>query len=273
MKWHYQFFAGMILFSLFLWTCGEPFDDDNPFAREVFAEEWSARDFTGFTSSNEVPAPQGETSVTVTVRPNIPLRKIPRTLLGFNLSNDAGNNPVQVDSVMTHYQNLAPRVLRFPGGLQGDLYFWNATDSATFPDFLDSNLIINCFEEALSPVHNQVSGHIPLLDFYSLVQQNGNQAIMQVNYSLSNYADAVSPGQRLGLAADYAADWVHEVNNVSALGIKFWEIGNASWSMDAPTRKLPDGSCMEITAAEYAQDFIAFADSMNQADPRICSQG
>ncbi len=205
--------------------------------------------------------PSTTPSVTVTIA-NDTLGKISKYVFGNAVAVWVGTN-LNNPTVVSQLQQLAPTLIRFPGGSWSDIYFWKGN-----PGDLPAKIWSwdgNTGKWTLTGFAPQLSSWYPLTvdQYYSLRQQIGAQGLITINYAYARYGTSAHPANQ---AAHYAADWVRYDNGRT----KFWEIGNedggpweAGWRIDTATNK--DGQPDTITGALYGKHFKIFVDSMKAA--------
>ena len=203
-------------------------------------------------------------NVTVTINPDT-LGKVSKYIFGNAVAVWVAqnlNNPIFI----SHLEQLAPKLIRFPGGSWSDIYFWKG-NPGDLPKKLysqDANGIwsMTYWVPALGPTKS-----LNVDQYYSLRQQIGAQGLITINYGYARYGTSERPANQ---AAHYAADWVRYDNGRT----KFWEIGNenggpweAGWRIDTATNQ--DGQPDTITGALYGKHFKIFVDSMKAAAAEV----
>jgi hypothetical protein len=200
-------------------------------------------------------------NVTVTINPDT-LGKISKYILGNAVAVWVGDN-LNNPTFISHLQQLAPALIRFPGGSWSDIYFWKGIPSDIPSSLVDSYTGVPA---AFAP---QPAPWVSLtVDYYySLRSQIGVQGLITINYAYARYGTSAHPANQ---AAHYAADWVRYDHGRT----KFWEIGNenggpweAGWRINSATSK--DGQPDTISGALYGRHFKIFADSMKAAAAEV----
>ena len=195
-------------------------------------------------------------NVTVTINTDT-LGKVSKYVLGNAVAVWVGAN-VNNPTLVSHLQQLAPALIRFPGGSWSNIYFWNGNPGDVPNQLMGSN-------DQLGPFGPQFGPNLSLTvdQYYSLRNQIGAQGLITINYGYARYGTSAQPAKQ---AAHYAADWVRYDNGRT----KFWEIGNenagsweAGWKID--TSKNKDGQPYLISGALYGRHFKIFVDSMKAA--------
>lgn len=244
---------------------------DPPLANTIgfFLNDWQPKNFVAPASyiNTTVPSAAGHT-ITID-RSNI-ITKIPRSLFGNN-ANTWMSQLVTEPLLMDHINTMHPHIIRFPGGSISDLFFWNASPGIPPADAPDQ--LLNA-AGASSPAgywfgKNTASWTLSLDNYYSMLQQTGNQGLITVNYGYARYSKATNP---VAAAAHLAADWVRYDNGRT----KYWEVGNENFGeWEAGYRiKLADnqdGQPEYVSGQLYGQHFKIFADSMRKAAQEIGS--
>lgn len=242
---------------------------DPPTANTIgfFLDDWSAKDFI-IPSYTEAAKPSDAASVLVTVDASNIITKIPKTISGQN-ANIWMSQMVTEVPLMTHITNLRPNLIRFPGGSISDVFFWNAQANQPPADAPANLLDANGVSSAAGYWYGKNTDYWTLSvdNYYSMLQQTGNQGMITVNYGYARYGTGTNP---VAQAAHLAADWVRYDNGRT----KYWEIGNesngtweAGYRIDKATNK--DGQPEIITGDLYGQHVKLFIDSMKKAAQEI----
>jgi hypothetical protein len=242
---------------------------DPPIANTIgfFLNEWAPKSFTA-PSYTDTPIPSAGPTVFVNIDASSIITKVPGPVFGQNAN--VWMTPMVTEPVlMNNITNLHPNVIRFPGGSLSDVYFWNEPDGVKPTDAPDSLLDAggNSIAAGYWYGENSQSWTASLDNYYSMLQQTGNQGIITVNYAYSRYGTSANP---VATAAHLAADWVRYDNGRT----KYWEIGNedngtweAGYRIDLSKNK--DGQPAIITGDLYGSHYKVFADSMKAAALQI----
>lgn len=228
----------------------------------LFMNGWVQKNFTAPTYTEK--AAPAAASLTVTVDASTVVTKISPALFGNN-SNPYMSQIVTEQSLMTHLTNLHPGIIRFPGGNISSVYFWNglpgnppADAPATIKDASGNNVNPGYWYGG-----NTDSWTLSLNNYYSMLQQTGNEGIITVNHAYARYGSGPDP---VAAAAHLAADWVRYDKGRT----RYWEIGNesngtwqAGYRIDVSANK--DGQPEMITGDLYGRHYKVFADSMRKA--------
>ncbi len=237
---------------------------DPPLAPSIgfFGAGWQPRTFTPPQTVSGAVATTTATD-TLTINVNKVITKLPPLVFGNN-SNLWTGQMVTQSTLMGYIKDLAPGVIRGPGGSISDIYFWNDTTAA--PADAPANLLNSSGTPA--PVSywfggNTQSWTLALGNYYDLLSQTNSTGIITINYGYARYGTGPTP---VATAAHLAADWVRHDNGRT----KYWEIGNESYGnweagYDIATGQNQDGQPTLITGALYGQHFNQFADSMRAA--------
>jgi alpha-N-arabinofuranosidase len=185
-------------------------------------------------------------SASVTVDASSVVRQIPRTLYGHNLQWTYGGNMIWdfrtgafSEELIQLTRQLAPSLLRFPGGSFADFYHWRdgIGPQASRPETP---------HQPGDASSRHTFGTDEALEFAERV---GGELLITVN------AHTGSPEE--------AADWVRYVNGSRPGRVPFWEIGNEFYiKNDSPANAA-------IPPAEYVDRLLRFAAAMRAADPTI----
>lgn len=229
---------------------------------EFFLTPWSGKTLkvSAFTEA----APPATTKYTVTVDASSIVTKISPALFGNN-SNPYMSQMVNQPQLITHLTNLHPGIIRFPGGNISSVYFWNRQPGNAPADAPAQ--VVNADGNKVDPGYwfggNTADWTLSVDNYYSMLQQTGNEGIITVNYGYARYGTAADP---VAAAAHLAADWVRYDNGRT----KYWEIGNESngtwqtgYRIDVSQNK--DGQSEFVSGDLYGRHYKVFADSMRKA--------
>lgn len=242
---------------------------DPPVAATIgwFMNSWQPKAYTAPTQYRDTLIPAGKATVTVQVDMNQVITKVSPYVFGNNANTWMGQ--MVTEPVLLQYiTDLAPHIIRGPGGSISDLYFWNQS-SAPPPDVPDSLYDGNGHKTPAGYWFgmNTQSWTLSIDHYYQMLQQTHSEGILTVNYAYARYGTGPHPVQT---AAHLAADWVRYDHGRT----RYWEIGNesngtweASYQIDTTTNQ--DGQPAIITGQLYGQHFNIFADSMRAAAREI----
>ena len=228
-----------------------------------FMNEWNGKTFS-VPSSVDAAKPTVAPTSYVTIDAGTILTKIAPVYNAHN-ANSWMTQMVTEASLISHLTNLKPNVIRFPGGSISDVYFWNKPFNTPPSDAPAQLLDANGVASTAGYWGGQTtdSWTISLNNYYTMLQQTGNQGMITVNYGYARYGTGTNP---VAQAAHLAADWVRYDNGRT----KYWEIGNecngtweAGYRINTANNK--DGQPEIINGALYAQHVKQFADSMKKA--------
>lgn len=228
-----------------------------------FMNEWNGKTFS-VPSSVDAAKPTVAPTSYVTIDAGTILTKIAPVYNAHN-ANSWMTQMVTEAPLITHLTNLKPNVIRFPGGSISDVYFWNKPFNTPPSDAPAQLLDANGVASTAGYWGGQTtdSWTISLNNYYTMLQQTGNQGMITVNYGYARYGTGTNP---VAQAAHLAADWVRYDNGRT----KYWEIGNecngtweAGYRINTANNK--DGQPEIINGALYGQHVKQFADSMKKA--------
>jgi hypothetical protein len=247
-----------------------PVDPSVANSQGFFLDEWTAKTFS-IPEYTIVGPFTAIASDTVTIDVNNVITKVPQYIYGNN-ANMYMTQMVDQPSLLGYIKDLAPHVIRFPGGNISSLYFWNAAKNSPPADVADT-----LYDSNLQPYKatastywygkNSDSWTMSLDNYYSMLQTTGCSGIITINYAYARYGLSADP---VATAAHYAADWVRYDKGRT----KFWEIGNESggpWQAGYKinTRENKNNQPEIITGSVYGQHFKVFVDSMRKAATEI----
>lgn len=226
-----------------------------------FLDNWVPKsiEITDFDNSDQTTLPS---TVTVTVDAANVLTKVSKYVYGHNAAAWGGKLDQNAQAVKD-VKNLAPQVIRWPGGSMSNEYFWKATSKATAPQ--DVPATYN-FQDLLYGSNN--NGWTMSVDnFYSFLTKTNSVGSICVNFSYSRVGTSADP---VLAAAKYAADWVRYDNGRT----KFWEIGNenfGSWevgyTIDQTLNK--DGQPKTISGDLYGKHCKVYIEEMRKAAKEV----
>ncbi|MFA9392139.1 MAG: T9SS type A sorting domain-containing protein [Prolixibacteraceae bacterium] len=158
---------------------------------------------------------------------------------------------------------LAPNIIRWPGGSMSDDYFWKATSQETCPKDLPSNYTFADLKYGL----NNNGWTMSTDSYYELLKKTNSTGIITVNYGYARLGTSDDP---VLTAAKYAADWVRYDKGKT----RYWEIGNedfGSWengySIDVSQNK--DGQPKINSGDLYGKHCRVFIEEMKKAAREI----
>jgi alpha-L-arabinofuranosidase len=177
-----------------------------------------------------------------------PVREIPRTLYGMNIEwqwdgNGLWNEKLHAldPDLVRLTRDLAPTLLRFPGGILSDFYHWR--DGIGPQD-----------HRPLTKAHpGDPDGsvhHLGTDEALSLADQVGAQLLITVNAGTGT--------------AQEAADWVRYVNH-DRRRVEYWEVGNEIYVKQGQPAFVKSTMPPDV----YARKFVEFSKAMRAADPGI----
>ena len=213
--------------------------------------------------------PSDPASVVVTINPDT-LGKISKYVFGNAIAAWAGahDDPEFVEGV----EQLAPTLIRFPGGSWSNGYFWDGLTS-DLPDSIYDGTTYNSTTKTATKNkfwgQTGKGGWQTTTDQYYELRDNTDvdEGLITINYGYARYGLSDDP---VAQAAHLAADWVRYDDGRT----RFWEIGNENggpweygWMIDTTLNK--DGQPQIITGELYGKHFKVFADSMRKAADEI----
>lgn len=232
-----------------------------------FLDTWAPKNFTA-PSYTDTTVPSANASVFVTLDASKIVTKVPTSVFGHN-ANIWMTQLVTEPVLMNHIKALKPNVIRFPGGSISDIFFWNAPNN-TKPSDAPATLLDAAGTASAAGYwygKNTDSWTCSVDNYYSMLQQTGNEGMITVNYGYARYGTGSNP---VAQAAHLAADWVRYDNGRT----RYWEIGNecngtweAGYRINTADNK--DGQPQIVTGALYGQHVKVFIDSMQAAAKSI----
>ncbi len=222
-----------------------------------------------FTDVETVPA--GAVDATVTIDAEKVITKVSPYLFGNNINTFMGQ-VVTEPVLIKNLTNLAPNIIRAPGGSLSDLFFWSAVPGGKPSDVPASITVMGNklgTDTAFWYGKNTAAWTLSVGNYYQTLQTTNSKGIITINYGYARYGTSTHPDQA---AAHMAAEWVRYDGGRT----KFWEIGNenygiweAGYKIDITQNK--DGQPETLTGALYGQHFKVFADSMRKAAAEVHS--
>ncbi|NQT27921.1 T9SS type A sorting domain-containing protein [candidate division KSB1 bacterium] len=218
-----------------------------------FAETWQSKQFVAPESTMPLTDEIGSTDVTITVSANDTLIKILPSIFGNNTNAWIGANIGTDPYALRHLNNAKISFLRLPGGNWSNEWLWDGEIHWDLKEDYENDI-------RSRPTINWSRTTEEMLDLAMAIDAEPQ---ICVNYSLARYIDEENPVQK---AAQYAAEWVMDVNIDQGLGVRYWEVGNenyGSWQAGYEVEGV------KITGQEYGRDFCVFVDSMKAVDPSV----
>jgi hypothetical protein len=226
-----------------------------------YLDNWLPKSFEipAFDSVSQTTQPA---TVTVTIDAGKTISRVPLSVYGHNAAAWGGKLD-QNAQVVKDITNLAPQVIRWPGGSMSDNYMWKATSRATCPKDLPPTYSY----QDLHYGSNNNSWTMSVDNFYSLLTKTNSTGVITVNYGYARYGTGPDPART---AAKYAADWVRYDNGRT----KYWEIGNecfGSWESGYKIDKAlnQDGQPEIITGDLYGRHCKIFIEEMRKAAKEV----
>jgi len=200
--------------------------------------------------------------VTVTIDAGKTVSKVSQYVYGHNAAAWGGKLD-QNAQVVKDITNLAPQIIRWPGGSMSDNYMWKATSKATCPKDLPPTYSY----QDLHYGSNNSSWTMSVDNFYSLLTKTNSTGVITVNYGYARYGTGPDPART---AAKYAADWVRYDNGRT----KYWEIGNecfGNWESGYKIDKAlnQDGQPEIVTGDLYGRHCKIFIEEMRKAAKEV----
>lgn len=229
----------LVLLCLAKGTSGEALVDDVSLSLEDAAGAAPAR--TGETGARA----GGEAVIRVDASRVV--REIPRQLYGSNIEWiwdgngiwDAGADRLEPE-IVSLTRDLAPPLLRFPGGIFSDFYHWR--------DGIGPRARRK--RTAHSPSGGESVHRFGTDEALDFARQVGGELLITVNVATGT--------------AEEAAAWVRYVNG-QGRRVTYWEVGNEIYVKD----NSPHSKASTMSPEAYAERFIEFSRAMKAADPGI----
>jgi hypothetical protein len=231
-----------------------------------FMNDWVAKTFA-IPAFKDTAMPSAG-SVTINVNPALVITKVPASIFGNN-ANPYMSQMVTEPLLLNHIKNLHPHIIRYPGGNLSSVFFWNAATGAKPADAPDTLVDANGAKSRSNYWYgkNNENWTLSLDNYYSMLQQTGNQGMITVNYGYARYGTGANP---VAQAAHLAADWVRYDNGRT----KYWEVGNesngtwqAGYRIDISKNK--NGQPEVVNGQLYGEHYKVFKDSMMKAAQEI----
>jgi hypothetical protein len=225
--------------------------------------------YTGIPAYTQLPKTTSTPNVNVSINATDTIRSVSQYIYGNN-ANGYMTQMVDQTALIDYITRLAPNIIRFPGGNNSSLFFWDVASGtpAGAPDsLLDGSG--KGYRAGYWYGKNTASWTLSVDNYYNMLDMTVSTGMITINYGFARYGTSADP---VAAAAHYAANWVRYDNGRT----KFWEIGNeaygswqAGYRIDVTKNK--DGQPAVQTGALYGQHFKVFADSMRKAAAEIGS--
>ncbi len=212
----------------------------------------------------EVPACQSKATVTISVDFCDTIAPVSRYIFGNN-ANVYMSQMVAEPTLLNSIGQLAPNILRYPGGNLSNLFFWDHRPGELpegVPDLLYGG-VEKPYREQFWYGRSDSVNNLSVDNYYQMLKMTNSAGLICVNYSYARYGTCADP---VAVAAHYAAEWVRYDRGRT----KFWEIGNENFGKWQAGYKINlennrDGQPEIITGETYGRHFRVFADSMRAA--------
>ncbi|KIC94453.1 hypothetical protein [Flavihumibacter solisilvae] len=243
-------------------------ENEVPATIGFFQDDWTEKRLSVPVSFTEVPAITDQPDHVVAVYPGEVITKIPNYLFGEN-ANLTTTQYVTEPELVSNINDLDPSIIRYPGGSNSNLFFWNAADGERPADVPAT--LFSGSGASFTPQYYFGKSDKPetfsVDNYYSLLSQTSSKGMITVNYSYARYSTAPNP---VAAAAHLAADWVRYDNGRT----KYWEIGNENYGnwqagYQINTADNKDGQPATISADVYGSHVKVFVDSMRKAATEI----
>jgi len=231
-----------------------------------FLDNWQPKTWSA-PANQAATKPSSVGAATVTVDLSQEITKISPNEYGNN-SNPFMGQIATVPTLISNITDLAPGIIRFPGGSLSDVYFWNQSSAppADAPaQLLDYTGTASAAEYWFG--NNSDPYTMTVDDYYSTLLQTKSTGLITVNYGYARYGTSAHPDQ---VAAHLAADWVRYDKGRT----KYWEVGNenygnweAGYRIDQTMNQ--DGQPQLQDGTTYGTHFKVFADSMRAAAAEV----
>ena len=230
-------------------------------AQGFYLDGWVPKsiEITSFDTAVQTSQPA---TVTVTIDAGKTVSKVSHYVYGHNAAAWGGKLD-QNAQVVKDITNLAPQIIRWPGGSMSDNYMWKATSKATCPKDLPPTYDY----QDLHCGSNNSGWTMSVDNYYSLLAKTNSTGVITLNYGYARYGTGPDPART---AAKYAADWVRYDNGRT----KYWEIGNecfGSWESGYKIDKsLNKDGQPEIVAGDlYGRHCKIFIEEMRKAAKEV----
>ena len=233
-----------------------------------FLDDWKEKKNPKISLSKKViTVNQKPTTYTITDFSK-PLTKISKYIFGNNLGHWTNRKFLEQDEFIFNLKDIGIQVVRFPGGNAANDYFWDASELNQCPEGTPEIIYKSNFKKTTSPkLGTQGNYRTRPEDYYELLLRTKSTGSICVNYSFCLYSNEKDELERVNNAANYAAEWVKEVNIKRGLGIKFWEIGNENWGKWQAGYNVKERGI--IDPKKYGEHCRIFIEKMKAVDPSI----
>jgi hypothetical protein len=187
-------------------------------------DDWQAKTFTIPSYKDTSAGPN--TGLTVNIDASNIITKIPRSIAGNN-ANLWMSQMVTETPLMTHITNLHPHIIRFPGGSISDVFFWNAPKNIPPADAPTQLVKADGTKETAGYWYgkNSESWTFSVDNYYSMLQQTGNQGMITINYGYARYSTAQILLRLQPTLLQTGFDMIMEEQSIGKLEMKVLVIG------------------------------------------------
>ncbi len=189
-----------------------------------------------------------------------------------NLVNDQVDNPSEGATVKSKIRDLAPTILRFPGGKVSDIFFWENGLDPRDSDWDDYSIIEHMKlvtalgAEALITVNYGTGSTVSIPLITKLKRAQALVAFCNGRTDDTRLLDPYDTGQKdpvWGTVADWARKRA-KLGFPKPFDVRYWQVGNEPYYSQDPITWEPN-----ISPMDYANDFISFVQAMKKVDPKI----
>ncbi len=211
--------------------------------------------------------PSRAASATLTIDADQIVRRFDhRRLIGSNVALWNGPECYR-DPEAQWLREMAPGIMRMPGGSWSDIVFWNGNGVRTADGRVDQTRVRDGY-----PLvdYSAYARSIVWMPEKGMPAEWGGHVDVKTQHefvrSIPNCDTLVTVNAGTGRAID-AAEWVRWANLTQHYGVRYWEIGNELEGGWEAGHFLPGGG--EMTGDLYAARFAEFARAMKAVDPSI----
>lgn len=210
----------------------------------------------------------GVASLTVGLDLNNVQKDISNKPLGINMNylmDGTFLSPTTPTETGLALKSMGTKFLRYPGGEKSDNFFWASSPWTNGSNPKTTNCVFPSNDTRFVNNDN-VTIKSAVLDFDEFMAMSiaaGGEPVIVVPYDCIYpvYSCGARPTPTKAEVITNAVEWVRYANITKGYNIKYWMIGNETW-----TTASYNG---QATPAQYAADIVDFSDAMKAIDPTI----
>lgn len=232
--------------------------------QKSFSDNWKSRTYQSPQQvTQKILSISNTPSASVTINVDNKVAPVLTTQFGVNTPFRNGSDQQSRNSMY----NGVVSAIRYPAGSGSNTFFFDGNVPSTMSNYIDQS---SASQSVQGIVGTQKSTLTPTI-FCSFKTDINSDAIVVVNYFYARYGKTLAGTRaaRVQQAANYAADFVRQLNIEQKANVRYWEIGNECYGKWEVGYNVDDPTIGTVTGKEYGEDFRVFAAAMKAVDPTI----